>query len=484
MKKEFLLNIIILISINLLIKPLYIFGIDAEVQNLSSPQNWEIYISFLNLCYIFQIINDVGIHSFNLQFISKNRELTSYYVAHILGLKGVLVLFYFIGLSLSFYILSYPWELFYFFLFIGVNQVINSALLYLRSNVSGNGLYLWDSVLSVLDKVLMILLMGYLLYYSGPSYEFKILHFVFAQGASLLITAFVAFIILSPLLKSISIRFSIDFIKKLIPQTLPFAIIFLLMTAYSRIDMIMLERMSTDNGHQIDAYSACYRLMDATNMFAYLFASLLLPMVAHLIHQREDIKPLVSIGLRTILVFSLVISFAMIFYRGPILSLLYDRADILFSEVLIYLMCSFICIAVAYVFGSSVVATGNVRSLNILFAFCLFLNILLNYILIPRNGAVGAAIATLITQGISTIGQIYLANNILKLRWTMREIGTIIAFGITVAMIISFSSTLMSIPWYFSLMIGIITCIIAALWMKMILIEEFLSLIKSKIKPR
>lgn len=484
MKKEFLLNIIILVSINLLIKPLYIFGIDAEVQNLSLPQNWEIYISFLNLCYIFQIINDVGIHSFNLQFISKNRSSTSYYVSNILGLKSALMVLYLLGLCISYYLLSYSWSWFYFFLIIGFNQVVNSALLYFRSNISGNGMYLWDSFLSVLDKVLMILIMGYLLYFSDDVYQFDIIHFVYAQGASLMITALIAFIILNPLLKPFSIRFSYDFIKKLIPQTTPFALIFLLMTAYSRIDIIMLERMVSDGGVQIDAYSACYRLLDASNMFAYLFASLLLPMIAHLIQQKQDVKPLISLGLRTILVFSLIICFGIIFYRDVILSMLYVRADVLFSEVLVYLMCSFVFIAVAYVFGSSVIANGNVKKLNLLFGACLTLNILLNCVLIPSYGAVGAAIATLATQCISTLGQIFLSIHILRLQWKIKEIGTIIAFSISAGLILYYFSKIVAIAWYFSLCCGIITCIIVALLMKMIRLDEIFSIVQSKTKQR
>lgn len=481
MKKEFLLNIILLVGINLLVKPLYIFGIDAEVQNMSTPQEWEIYISFLNLCYIFQMLNDVGIHSFNLQFIAKHRELTTHYVSHVLGFKAVLALLYFVGLSISFLLLQYEWSLFYLFIWIGINQVLTSLLSYIRSNVSGNGLYRWDSILSIMDRFLLLFIMGYILYFSAYANDFDIMYFVYAQTISLTITIVIAYAVLSQRLLKHHIRFSLQFVKELLPKTLPFALIFLLMTAYSRIDIIMLEQIVNDDGYQIDAYSACYRLMEASNMFAYLFAALLLPMIAHLIHLKEDVMPLMSLGLRTILIFALIISFGLICYRADVLPLFYDRADGLFSDLLIYLMGSFICIAIAYVFGSSVVATGNVRSLNILFCLCLVLNIILNLSLIPSYGAKGAAIATLITQGISTIGQIYLSNKILNLRWSLRDILTIIGFGILAYVIMYLSTMIPSIHWIISLSIGIITCIIVALSLRMIKVDELLSIAQSRI---
>ncbi len=483
MKKEFLLNIILLVGINLLVKPLYIFGIDAEVQNMSTTQEWEIYISFLNLCYIFQMFNDVGIHSFNLQYIAKKREDTTHYVSNILGLKGVLAIVYFVSITISFMVLGYDWKMFSFFIWIGINQVLTSLMSYLRSNVSGNGLYRWDSILSILDRLLLLFIMGYILYFSAYANDFDIMYFVYAQTVSLCISLTLAYMVLSKVLTTHRIRFSIQFAKELLPKTIPFALIFLLMTAYSRIDIIMLEQIVQDNGYQIGAYSACYRLMEASNMFAYLFAALLLPMIAHIIHKREDVMPIMSLGLRTILIFSLVISFSLICYRDDILPLFYDRADALFGEVLIYLMCSFICVAVAYVFGSSVVATGKVRSLNMLFGGCLVLNLIMNLIMIPKYGAVGAAIATLITQGLSTIGQVYLSNKLLKLKWQMKDILSIVGFAILSFAILYFSTFIPSIQWWISLAIGIITCIIVALLLRMISLEELLSIAQSRIKP-
>jgi hypothetical protein len=57
LKKEFLLNILLLVFINLLIKPLFIFGIDLGVQNRLGDQ-YGLYFALLNLTYLSQIVND------------------------------------------------------------------------------------------------------------------------------------------------------------------------------------------------------------------------------------------------------------------------------------------------------------------------------------------------------------------------------------------------------------------------------------------
>ncbi len=70
MKREFFINIILLVGINLLIKPIYIFGIDRVVQNAVGKEAFGLYFAVFNFTFLLQIINDFGIHTFNNKHIS------------------------------------------------------------------------------------------------------------------------------------------------------------------------------------------------------------------------------------------------------------------------------------------------------------------------------------------------------------------------------------------------------------------------------
>ena len=48
------------------------------------------------------------------------------------------------------------------------------------------------------------------------------------------------------------------------------------------IDSIMLERMIDDNAMQAGIYAQAYRFFEASNMLAYLFAALLLPIFSRM----------------------------------------------------------------------------------------------------------------------------------------------------------------------------------------------------------
>ena len=53
MKREFASNIALLILINLLIKPAYIFGVDRSVQNLVGAEDFGIYFGLYNFAFLF-----------------------------------------------------------------------------------------------------------------------------------------------------------------------------------------------------------------------------------------------------------------------------------------------------------------------------------------------------------------------------------------------------------------------------------------------
>ena len=90
MKREFLINISFLVLINLLIKPFYIFGVEAKVQNIVGPEEYGIFFSLFNFCFLFQIVADLGIHSFNLRQLSQNRSLFPQLLSHLVSLKIML----------------------------------------------------------------------------------------------------------------------------------------------------------------------------------------------------------------------------------------------------------------------------------------------------------------------------------------------------------------------------------------------------------
>jgi len=179
-KKTFLTNLILLVFLNLLVKPFWIFGIDRTVQNTVGAEDYGVYAAMFSLSIILNILLDVGITNFNNRNIAQHSQLLRKYFSNIVILKCLLgVIYAVIALAVG-ALLGFTFEKYKLFIFLIFNQFLLSFILYLRSNISGLHKYKTDSIVSVIDRVLMIVLCGYLLL-TYRSY-FKIEWFVYAQN--------------------------------------------------------------------------------------------------------------------------------------------------------------------------------------------------------------------------------------------------------------------------------------------------------------
>ena len=402
MKREFLFNILLLVFINLLIKPIFIFGIDLGVQNRVG-EDYGTYFALLNLAYLFQILNDFGIQSFNNRHISQHPQLLPKYFPNLLAIKWLLASLYIVlTMAVAAFLLGYGTEVLPLLFILLLNQVLVQLILFLRSNISGLGHYRLDSLLSSLDKLLMIGTCGVLIW--TDYFPFSLFNFALAQTIALFVTAIVVFILLRqraefPVKPSWAAnwRAGRPAVFSMFRQSLPYALVVLLMFAYTRLDAVLLERMA--GAAHADVYASAFRLLEACNMFGYLFASLLLPMFARLLKAKEGLRPLVSMSFKLIWAGSVTLAAAIFFAREDLLRLMMpERATEYRFEVLGLLIWAFVPVSVTYIFSTLLTARERMMRMNRFFVVGIAIDLLLNMMLIPHYQALGSAMAALTTQ--------------------------------------------------------------------------------------
>ena len=396
-KREFLINIGFLLLINLLIKPVFVFFIDSRAQDVLGTDIYGQYFALFNLSYILTIFTDLGIQNYNSRTIAQDKGLLSEYLPNIIGLKIVLSFFVLISGLLLTFILGYNKGAILVFLFIMINQVMLSFILYLRSNISASGKYRWDSMISVVDKVLLIAILGVILY-SSLKDNFSIHQYIFSQSAALFVVLCIVLIINFDFIKKISIRFDTGFFRKILKSSLPYSLVIIMMAIYMRIDGFLLDRL-LPTPNEAGIYAAAYRIFDAFNNLGYLFAVLLLPMFASLLSKREKLLHLISTSHNLLLFISATASVLTIIYSKEIMTLMYpvNYTDY-YSNVLTLLMLSFFFISMNYIYGTLLTSAGRISSINKIVFSAVILNLILNLILIPAYGALGAAFTSVITQ--------------------------------------------------------------------------------------
>ena len=96
------------------------------------------------------------------------------------------------------------------------NQILASLILYLRSNISGLQLFRTDSVMSVIDRILMIAICSTLLWTNITSQTFKIEWLAYSQTLAYFITAAAASAVIVMKFKTVKLNYDIIFSRSII----------------------------------------------------------------------------------------------------------------------------------------------------------------------------------------------------------------------------------------------------------------------------
>lgn len=416
-RRDFIFNICLLIFLNLLVKPFWILGVDVEVQNQVGAESYGLYFALFNFTILFNMLLDMGITNYNSRNIAQNTQLLSKHLSHILTLKFSLGVLYMAVTLIAALIVGYQGYQLKLLLWMAINQFLNAFILYLRSNVAALLKFKTDSVLSVLDKVIMVVLCSVLLWGDVTEEAFRIEWFIGSQTVAYLITALIALCIVVRNSGSFRLYWKLTFFKVLLKKSFPFAVLYLLMACYNRFDSVMLERLLPEGvgAYQSGIYASAFRLLDAVVMIAYLFSIILLPLFAKMLKNRESVVPIVESAFQLLFYYATTVVVLLVFNAEAVFSFLYDSHVAESVQVFPILITCLLPISMIYLFGTLLTAQGSLKLLNITSLLGILVNVGINFFLIPQMQARGAAIASLSTQLVVATSQIYLAFRVLNI---------------------------------------------------------------------
>jgi O-antigen/teichoic acid export membrane protein len=261
--------------------------------------------------------------------------------------------------------------------------------------------------MSVLDRTLLIIIGGAILFIPQLGVDMNIQLFIWIQVISYFIAMIVALVLLWNHIDKPLLGWDLKFGKNYLRQSIPYALLVILMLVYTRTDGVMLERIHPKGAYESGIYAQGFRLLDALFMFGMIFAGLLLPLFSRQLKENKKmiLEMLDSAG-NLLISGAVVIVIITISNAAFILNLIYTNG--LESVVSFqWLMLSFLAICMNFIFGTLLTANGNMRFLNWSSAIGIGVNVLLNIYLIPDYGAKGAAFTTFITQSTVAVFQFF-----------------------------------------------------------------------------
>ena len=405
-QKKLISGLFWILLANLLVKPLWILGVEVGVQNAVGNATYGFYAALFNFSYIFNILLDFGITNYNTRNIAQHPQLIQKHLSGILGIKLCLFGVYLMVTFTVGLLMGYGSAEFRILAWLTLAQFLNSLILYLRSNFEGLLLFRWDSLFSVLDRLLMIVICGCLLW-SPLRERFNIYWFVYAQVIAYGITAALAFAVIARKAKFRRLRWDYRFFLVVLKQSAPFALLVLLMASYNRIDPILLRSLATDADAGI--YAGAFRLLDALTMVAYLVSVALLPVFSKLCREKGQVADIVSIVFWPMMLFAVGSALVCNLWAETLMGWLFPGRGMLYVPVFRVVIFGLIPIGLTYIFGTLLTAGGYLKQLNIFAATTLVVNVVVNLLLIPRIGAVGSAWASLTAQSFMALAQFVIA---------------------------------------------------------------------------
>jgi len=481
LKRTFVTNLILLVGLNLLVKPFYLLVVEAEIQNRVGADVFGSYFALLSFSFILNILPDLGTTNWNTRHTAQSEQVISSHLSGMIVLRFLLAAFYLlISFAIGLWLQYTSWQM-WLLVLLSINQLLAGSILFFRSYLTGLHLFKQDSVVSVLDRLILLVAMSLLLWGSISNNEsFRLEWLVYGQTASYLITLIVVVVLV--LRKSGKLRFAFDkkFFREVLRDSAPFTVMtFLSMVAY-RIDGVMLERI--DSSYEAGVYAMCYRFYEAINMISYLFAVLLLPMFARMLSRRESISDLLQLSFKVMFTGLFLVAVSVFFFGENILALVYDHHIAEATPVFIWLMASMVCFSLQYIFGTLITAAGNLRPLIFTALSAMIYNVLLNSFYIPQMGALGAAKASFFTQLMVLLAQVLVVTNRFNIgdfKSTLFK-SMLFATGCILVGIIFSTQTIMNLPIAYNIGFFLIGSFLVMVLTKILDIKRFIALIKTR----
>ena len=406
-ERSFYSNLIFSLGLNLLVKPAAIFLIDAKVQNIVGEE-YGIYFAVFNLSLILSILFDFGVNNLSVKLAAQDVNEAKLQFSSILIFRIALMLFYIIGLTIINLFVKLSTVEYLLILILGLNQFLIANIAYFRSFFAGLHWFRLDAFFSVLDRILLILSMGTILYLYSDGFKWvSIESYALLQFCGYAVTFLIAGITLYLKIKPPFIKPKITLVKTLVKQAVPYALLIVLMTLYTRSDAIILKYIA--GIEEASYYAQAYRLIDALYMFAMVFAGLLFPMFSKMIKdQPKAIGPLVAQASKLLLGSSIAITEFGFSRGGALIDQIYSNTSVDSGSIFFLLCIAFFGMASNLIYGSLLTANGSLKVLNMISLIGFVVNLSLNIILIPKvldGGAVIAAGVAALTQLLVALAQ-------------------------------------------------------------------------------
>jgi O-antigen/teichoic acid export membrane protein len=300
----------------------------------------------------------------------------------------------------------------------------------------------FESAINILERIFLIIL-TILIGIFNLSLTILVLSFMAAE----LIKVIISVAIVKNKLVNFNIKFHTVNYLSLIKNALPFALMAIFTTISMRIDTVMIKIFHSSELSGV--YNIAHKIIDSITFIPENIYYAFFPVLASLyIIDRNKFTYTFLKALKLISLLAIPVSCFLYFWASDIISLLFEP-----RYFTAYIALKWLALAVGALFIKYAVAVvmnviGKQHLFSMYVGISMILNILLNLLLIPKYGIVGAGIATISSESITTITGLISLRNLLPIN----KIGIYaFRFIVSIALLSLFMYIIKEIPLYFAI---------------------------------
>lgn len=370
------------------------FVIALIVARYLGPENYGYYAFAISFVTLFQVVVDFGLRPYLVRELARDLSQAGKYVGNFVTLKIFLSVAMFAAVAAGLWIYGAPIDLFKLTIIATIYIVLMSFEDMLRGVFQAHEKMKYETIVRVVTKF-AVLAFTIVVVWLGFWTE----AIMWALVAGTFVGTAATFIICQKYF--VKIRFQLDktFLKTALRQSILFAITNIFIAIYFKIDTVMLESMR--GATEVGYYNTAYELVFAFMFIPSVISGAIYPVISRFF--QEDRKKISALAGRLIKYYALTAVALVVFLTllgAPLIRLFfgaeYEPAIPLFqilSFVLVFVFVNFLV-------GTLLNASNRQIVSTIAAGVCAGINIGINFLLIPKYGAAGAAIATIITEAI------------------------------------------------------------------------------------
>lgn len=357
-------------------------------------------------------ILDPGIYYLQIREVARKLDKASQYLSHSLSWKILCSPIFFGVIFIIVHTMNKSPQALTIVYLMAISQILVSIKDSFRSTLIAYELFSLDALSLAIERFSLLIFVTLALT-NSEQLVWVGLTFVIVRIFDL---AVIAMIVQSKICR-ISLGFDLSFAKNMVVSAIPIGAFYMTVSAYNYIDTIMLSIISGDN--EVGLYSASYKIYEGPVLIPAIIGTVFMPPLARLfIENKGEFLSLFEKGLKYIIIVAILVGINGILLSDPVILLTFGDMYQGSAYSLKILLAGMAFVFTIHFLQTVMISIDMQKAVLYVSLFGLLMNVVVNLILIPAYGYIGAAIATITVEGlVCFILFIVINRNVARLHW-------------------------------------------------------------------